>query len=211
MNRRSKELLAGVSAAAALAIGTTACGGGNHAEHEQTTHKQPEIFHIDTSNPRGAQIERTAARIIRLANQSPTRYDTKPPYSVGFTVDTQSGGKISYMVQTATPKHKASQAELVEVQQKGSNEAEFDLSLYAMNNGTWTMYCHTDPFSANGSVIWEKGQRAIRHSDNIAAPQVANANVLLDDKINNLNALVDIATGEGSVAASSNICNPNSN
>lgn len=209
MNRRSREVLAGVSAAAALAIGATACGGGSHAEHEQTTHKQPEIFHVDASNPRGVQIERAAARIIKFAKQSPTRYETKPPYTMGFTAATQAGGKIGYQVQTATSQYNASETEYVEVQQAGPNEAEFDLSLYAMDDGTWTMYCHTDPFSANGSVIWEKGQKSVQHSDNIAAPQVANANVLLDAKISDLNTLVDIAASDGPVVASNNICDPN--
>jgi hypothetical protein len=208
--KNSREMLSAVGVVTILGVGATACGGNTQAEHK------PSVFHIETSSPYGTKLENAAQRIIELAAKSPTRSEGKPPYSIGFTLTTREGSQISYSAQTATPKHLAPETELIEVQQFSTNitgsqnVANFDLSLYANNNGTWNMYCDTNPYSASGRKLDELGGKSIQLNGKTVDTTPADANAMLSDEVYNLNTLVGKAASMGNNAgASPNICNIN--
>lgn len=145
-----------------------------------------------------------------MADESPTRQLSKPNYDIGFSIGTLQGGKIDYSVQTVTPKHKASEAELIEVQQTGSNEANFDLSFYANKNSTWNVYCDTNPYSNNGRKFSEIKEKDLYLNGKVIDKNPSDAKVVLSDSIYNLDTIVNSANvTTTNVPASPNICNIN--
>ncbi len=201
MSKRTKELVTGVSAVVALAAGVTACGGSNKAEHKLSAEA--------AQNARG--LQQVAGRMIELAAKSPTRYEGKPPYTITFTETTTAGGTISFTLQTATPKHNTGQAQMVEVQQTGSNEPNFDLSLDAKTDGTWNMYCNTNAFSSGGRKLAVLGEKSIQLNGKTFDKQAIDAEAMLTDEVTKLNNLLDTAAQHqaGNMPASPNVCDIN--
>jgi hypothetical protein len=209
MHKRSKEILASASSVLALAVGITACSSKSAEQRSELYSK--------TASSYTPRLQKAAQRIVQLANLSTTRYTDKPPHTVGFTLTTREGGLLRYAVQTPTsaPDTKSqlpniSEIELVEIQQTGPHEANFDLSFYARYDGKWNMYCDTNPFADNGRKIAELGQRTVWLNGKTVDKRPQDANAMLSDEVVNLENLV--GTGAAFIndaPASPNICNIN--
>lgn len=200
--RHTRELLAGLTLTASMAVGITACGG-RQAESKPAASTVP-------ANRNGEDLQKAAGRLIQLAEQSPTRYEDKPPYTIGFTVSTDEGGSLSYEVQTATQQRNASQTEMIGIEQTGPNEANFNLTFYADRNGLWDMICSSNPFSAHSRNIEEVQQQSIQLNGKTVDNRAIDANAILSDEINSLNGFIGTAAAmETNARASTDTCNVN--
>lgn len=183
--KRSKELLAGLSLTASLALGVTACGSAA----PKAENKPAQVTKYSD------QMRSLAARLISLVDKSSSHYTAEPYYSEGFSVPTTGGGLIYAQVQSPNSGINASRTTSMSFEQLFPNKLSFGLYFDVNADGTWNTICQANSSSVIDSMA-ETGENTVQVNGKTKYTESDLADAFLSDDIQRAESVLNSISGE---------------